>query len=281
MGGMYGFGTVVPRRRGLSRGLGAAAVRAHARRAARRHHGGPLARGDRVDAARPSTSHASYYERWMYGLERRLERRRLDRAGRGGRRDRRACRAKPRARAERPGARPRASVAVAAQRRCPEPLPRLRASRPASACACAACARRVTRAARATCAARTASIERVHGDDLLPDAAARGEDEPVEAGLRGALPTPTISSGPSEEPPLPRARRPLGVLPRGARLMHDHDHDHGHDHGHHDAAGLASRSCVRAPSRRCSSSAGWSRPTRSTPSSSTTRTTSARRTAPA
>ena len=95
-------------------------------------------------------------------------------------------------------------------------------------------------------------IERVHGDDLLADAVARGEERARRGALRRALPL-RRPLRPRRGAALPRARRPLGVLPRGARLMHDHDHDHGHDHGHHERPASrvgAARARARGAARR-------------------------------
>ena len=109
-------------------------------------------------------------------------------------------------------------------------------------------------------------IERVHGDDLLADAGARGEDATGRGGLRRALPL-RRSLRRSRRAALPRARRPLGVAisrrpadarPRPRPRCTTTATTSGR---------RRSRSCARERSRRCSSSAASSPPTRSTPSS--------------
>ena len=74
MGGMAGFGPVVPDERGLPRALGAplfALTRVVPRGG---HHARATSARRSSRCRRTSTSTPTYYERWMYGLERRLER---------------------------------------------------------------------------------------------------------------------------------------------------------------------------------------------------------------
>ena len=109
-------------------------------------------------------------------------------------------------------------------------------------------------------------VEHVRGADRLPDRAVRRTPEPVY--------TVAFASndlwGLGEDANLDRRARPVGKLP-GAGMSHDH---------HHHAHPPRRSSFALAHSRRSSSRRGSSRPTRSMPSSSSTSTTSARRTAP-
>ena len=121
---------------------------------------------------------ATYYERWMYGLERRLER-----AGSlaPGDVDEALARVEG-------GALPRRSDPELTERvlviqRSGQPLPA--AAAPRFAAGDSVRVRRMRPPGHTRCPryVRGAAgvIERVHGDDLLPDAGARGRDEPVEA----------------------------------------------------------------------------------------------------
>ena len=95
---------------------------------------------------------ASYYERWLFGLERRLER-----AGTLAPED--VERAMTRLGTQAMPVRRNPAFAARAWRRSAarDPLPPAAAPRfvPASGCACVACGRRVIRAVRGTCAARS------------------------------------------------------------------------------------------------------------------------------
>jgi nitrile hydratase beta subunit len=140
---------------------------------------------------------ASYYERWLYGLERRLERAgtvapddlqsALERAGSGPLPERldpelaeRCVQAQARG-----GPLP----AAAAPRFRPGQRVRVRRMRPAGHNRCP----RYVRGADGV-------IERVHGDDLLADASARGRDEPVEAVYAVGFRSDDLF-GPGDEPP--------------------------------------------------------------------------------
>ena len=139
---------------------------------------------------------ASYYERWMYGLERRLER-----AGslQPGEVDAAIARVQGEPQPERSDAELTARV-LASQRSgaalSPAAAPRfasgqrvrVRRMRPPGHTRCP----RYVRGA-------TGVVERVHGDDLLPDAIARGRDEPVEAQYAVSFDSGDLF-GPSEEP---------------------------------------------------------------------------------
>jgi nitrile hydratase beta subunit len=196
MGGMHGFGPIVPdgetfhepwerRLFGLTRVCRAAGITSgHFREA--------------IEAMPPDLYlAASYYERWMYGLERRLER-----AGTVTPEDLQAALARTEA-----GPAPERSDAefaarcVAAQGRG-GPMPtaaaprfrpgqrvRVRRMRPDGHTRCP----RYVRGAAGV-------IERVHGDDLLADADARGRDEPVEAVYAVRFRSDDLF-GPGEEPP--------------------------------------------------------------------------------
>ena len=177
MGGMAGFGPVVPdeavfhepwerRLFALTRVCRAAGITAgHFREA--------------IESMPPDEYlDATYYERWMYGLERRLER-----AGSlaPGDMDEALARVQGGPLPERSD--PELTERVLVIQRSGNPLPpaaaphyapgdsvRVRRMRPAGHSRCP----RYVRGA-------TGVVERVHGDDLLADAAARGRDEPVEA----------------------------------------------------------------------------------------------------
>jgi nitrile hydratase len=195
MGGMHGFGAIVPdgavfhepwerRLFGLTRVARKAGITAgHFREA--------------IESMPPDEYlAASYYERWLYGLERRLERagtltpeevdgalaraagplpassdtdltERCIEAQRGG------------------GPMP----AAAAPRFRPGERVRVRRMRPAGHTRCP----RYVRGAAGV-------IERVHGDDRLADAVARGEDGPVEAVYAVRFRSDDLF-GPGEEPP--------------------------------------------------------------------------------
>ena len=181
---------------------------------------------------------ASYYERWLWGLERRLELAgsiapgdveaaiaRLGDAPLPERDDPELARQS--VEVQRGGA---SMDAATAPRFRPGDRVRVRRMRPAGHTRCPRYVRGVIGA-----------IERVHGDDHLADALARGEDAPLEAVYAVRFRSEDLF-GAQRGAALSRARRPLGVLSRGARLMHDHDH--GHDHGHHERP--ASQSEVRA-----------------------------------
>ncbi len=121
---------------------------------------------------------ATYYERWLYGLERRLERAGTLRPGELDEAVARLAEAEPARRDD-----PALAAQLREEQREGGPLPaaasprfrpgdavRVRRMRPVRHTRCP----RYVRGARGV-------IERVHGDDLLADAAARGEDGPVEA----------------------------------------------------------------------------------------------------
>jgi nitrile hydratase beta subunit len=196
MGGMHGFGPVVPdgeifheaweaRLFALTRVCRVAGITAgHSREA--------------IEEMPPDVYlAASYYERWMYGLERRLEG-----AGTMTPEDLQAALA----RAESGPAPERldpefAERCVAAQGRG-GPMPtataprfrpgdrvRVRRMRPEGHTRCP----RYVRGASGV-------IERVHGDDLLADADARGREEPVEAVYAVRFRSDELF-GPGEEPP--------------------------------------------------------------------------------
>jgi nitrile hydratase subunit beta len=196
MGGMHGFGPVVldgeifheaweARLFALTRVCRVAGITAgHSREA--------------IEAMPPDAYlAASYYERWMYGLERRLEG-----AGTMTPEDLQAALA----RAESGPAPERldpefAERCVAAQGRG-GPMPtataprfrpgnrvRVRRMRPEGHTRCP----RYVRGASGV-------IERVHGDDLLADADARGREEPVEAVYAVRFRSDELF-GPGEEPP--------------------------------------------------------------------------------
>ena len=193
---------------------------------------------------------ATYYERWMYGLERRLER-----AGSlaPGDVDEALARVAGAPLPERND--PELTERVLVIQRSGKPLPaaaaprfapgdgvRVRRMRPEGHTRCP----RYVRGA-------TGVIERVHGDDLLARCRRARRGRPGRGGLRGELPL----RGPlraGRGAAVPRARRPLGVVPRGAGLMHDHDHDHGTITATTSGRPRIRR-CGRGRSRRCSSSA--------------------------
>jgi nitrile hydratase beta subunit len=177
MGGMAGFGPVVPdgeifhepwerRMFALTRVCRAAGITAgHFREA--------------IESMPPDEYlDASYYERWMYGLERRLER-----AGSVAPGDVDVALARVETGPVPERSDPELTERILAVQRRGSPLPaaaaprfapgdsvRVRRMRPAGHTRCPRYARGVT-----------GVVERVHGDDLLPDASARGRDEPVEA----------------------------------------------------------------------------------------------------
>ena len=277
MGGMHGFGTVVPDGEALPRGLGAAALRAHA--ASRGSPASPpplramiesmLAR--RVPRSLATTSAGSAR------LERRLE---LAGSitpgdvaaaiGAPGRRRAARCRDVRAGGAASHGAGARGGVDG---RRHRPALPagdrvRVRRMRPEGHTRCP----RYVRGAAGV-------IERVHGDDHLADVLARGEDAPLEA-VYAVRFAPRISSA-ARGAALSRPRRPLGVaISRSLADARPRPRPRARPRPRPSrAAGLARRSCGRARSRRCWSRRASSRPTRSTPSSTSTRTTSGRRTA--
>ena len=200
MGGMHGFGDGGARRRGLPRALGArASSRSRASPGWPGITAGPLARGDRVDAARRVPG-GVVLRALAVGARAPAGARRDDRAGRRRGRDRAAGQPAALPETQRPRAR-RARVEAQRARRARCRPPRRRASAPASACACAACGPRATRAARATCAAPSGVIERVHGDD---QPGRRGRARRGRARSRRSTPcasAPTTSSAPATSRP--------------------------------------------------------------------------------
>jgi nitrile hydratase subunit beta len=196
MGGMAGFGPVVPdaevfhepwerRMFALARVCRAAGItEGHFREA--------------IESMPPGEYlNASYYERWMYGLERRLERagnltpedlaHALARAGRGPVPERLDPELTERVLALQHRGSP--LPAAAAPRFAPGERVRVRRMRPAGHTRCP----RYVRGASGV-------VELVHGDDLLPDANARGRDEPVEAVYAVSFRSDELF-GPGEEPP--------------------------------------------------------------------------------
>ena len=177
MGGMAGFGPVVPdgevfhepwerRMFAITRVSRAAGITAgHFREA--------------IESMPPDEYlDATYYERWMFGLERRLER-----AGSlaPGDLDDALARVETAPVPERSD--PELTARVLAIQRSGQPLPAAAAARFAAGDGVRV--RRMRPAGHTRCPryVRGAAgvIERVHGDDLLPDAGARGKDQPVEA----------------------------------------------------------------------------------------------------
>jgi nitrile hydratase len=140
---------------------------------------------------------ASYYERWMWGLQKRLElagtitaadiEAAMARLGDGPLPERRDA--------------DLAASAVDAQR---EGHPLAAASGPRFACGDRVRVRRMRPAGHTRCPryvrGATGVVERVHGDDLLADAVARGEDEPVEAVYAVRFGSGDLF-GPGPEPP--------------------------------------------------------------------------------
>jgi nitrile hydratase subunit beta len=196
MGGMQGFGPMVPdganfhsdwERRvfGLARvtrvaGLGAGMFRAA------------------IESMPPAEyAAASYYERWMYGVERRLEQggvlaagdveSAMERVASGPLPERSDPDLTERCLdAQRSGA---AMAAAATARFRPGQRVRVRRMRPATHTRC-------PRYVRGACGV----IERVHGEASLPDAVARGEEHPPEALYAVRFRSDDLF-GPGEEPP--------------------------------------------------------------------------------
>ena len=211
MGGMYGFGPVVadgevfheawePPLFALTRGRGGFAG----------HHGRAHFRAvHRVACLPVEYLEASYYERWLWGCSGGSSSRARSSRDVGApwlrstaiRCPQRATRARHGVRGRRRGAAGRATAAAAA-------LPAGRA-----ACACGACAR----GAHALPALRARRDRDDRAGARRRQARRRGRARRERAGrggVRGALPL-RRPLRPARGAALPRARRPLGVLPRG------------------------------------------------------------------
>ena len=253
MGGMAGFGQVVPdgevfhepwerRLFALTRVSRAAGItEGHFREA--------------IESMPPAEYlNASYYERWMYGLERRLER-----AGNLAPGDVQDALARTEAAPVPERLDPELTDRVLAQQHRGGPLAPAAAPRFAGRRARARAphaAPRATRAARATCAAPPASIELVHGDDLLPDTGPRTRR--ARGGrLRRVLPLRRALRARARSRPS-RVLVDLSEIYLEARMMHA---TRRRSPGRPGAAGAGARG---AAGREAASS----RPTRSTRSSS-------------
>ena len=156
---------------------------------------------------------SSYYERWLFGLECRLQR-----AGTIAPQD--VEDAMARLGDDLPQRRdPALAAGCLAERPSGDPLPpaadprfgpgervRVRRMRPTGHTRCP----RYVRGAIGV-------VARVHGDDLLPDAVARGERGSARGGLcRAVQLRRSVRHG--GRAPVPGLRRPLGVVSRGARM---------------------------------------------------------------
>ena len=273
MGGMHGFGAVVepggelayherwePRVfaiqmlvgvEGLGAGPGGRAVR------------------EEMDPARYLA--ASYYERWLYSAEQRLLRKGTIAPG-----DVEAMMERLR-----PARRCRSISDAAMAERMLEDLRTRDADGPAArggslrrlagACASSGCTRPVIHAARATSVGRSALSRLCAAPTACPIARSYGEKVDARAGVFGRLQLGG-ALGAERRARLEGVSRSLGQL-SGAGVSDE-------PRPSPSPAGLGRSSCAPAPSRRCWPSAGSSLPTRSTPWSSCTRTTSDRRTAP-
>lgn len=196
MGGMAGFGQIVPdgevfhepwerRLFALTRVSRAAGItEGHFREA--------------IESMPPAEYlNASYYERWMYGLERRLER-----AGNLAPGDVQDALARAEAAPVPERLDPELTDRVLAQQHRGGPL--APAAAPRFATGERVRVRRMRSEGHTRCPryvrGATGVIELVHGDDLLPDASARGRDEPVEAVYAVSFRSDELF-GPGEEPP--------------------------------------------------------------------------------